>query len=215
MATRGRLDFPVDTIRAILRECVARGIQPQLHVVGDTTVAVVLALMADVAPDSVWHRLRPRFEHGEGLTADLIPLARRLGVTVVQNPSHFALDAMATARWGAERKARQQLFKSLLAAGIPIAIGSDGPQSPGLNLFLALSHPDNPAEALTIEQAVTAYTRGSAYAELAEHDKGTLAVGMLADLAVLSQDIFTVPPTALPATRSELTMVGGRVVHEK
>lgn len=212
---RGRLNFPVDTLRAILRECVSRGIQPQLHIVGDSAVATVLALMSEVAPDSVWQRLRPRIEHGEGVTADLVPQARRLGLIVVQNPSHFALDAMATARWGAARRARMQLFKSLLAAGVPIAIGSDGPQQPGLNLLFAVIHPDNPAEALTMEQAVTAYTRGSAYAEFAEREKGTLAPGMLADLAVLSQDIFTVPPPALPATRSELTMVGGRVVYEK
>jgi len=215
VATRGRLDFPVDTLRAILRECVTRGIQPQLHVVGDSTVATVLALMAEVAPDSAWRRLRPRFEHGEGVTEDLIPRVLRLGVVVVQNPTHFALDAMATARWGTARRARFQLFKSLLDAGVPIAIGSDGPQSPGLNLLLARIHPDNPPEGLTMEQAVTAYTRGSAYAEGAELDKGSLEVGKLADLAVLSQDIFTVEPSALPATRSTLTMVGGRIVYER
>ncbi len=215
MSGRGRLNFPVDTLRAILQECVSRGIQPHLHIVGDSAVATVLALMSEVALDSVWHRLRPRIEHGDGVTADLIPQARRLGLIVVQNPSHFALDAMATARWGAARRDRMQLFKSLLAAGVPIAIGSDGPQQPGINLLFALIHPDNPAEALTIEQAVTAYTRGSAYAEFAEREKGTLAVGMLADLAVLSQDIFTVPPLELPATRSELTLVGGRIVYAK
>src|SRR2546422_9042749 len=62
-----------------------------------------------------------------------------------------------------------------------------------LNIMFAVTHPMNPAEALSREQAVLAYTRGSAYAELAERETGTLAPGMLADLAVLSQDIFTVP----------------------
>jgi len=211
----GRLNFPVDTIRAMLEECVRRGIQPLIHAVGDSTAVIVLGLMSEIAPDSVWHRLRPRIEHGEGITADLIPLAKRLGIIVVQNPSHFALEAVATARWGAKRRTEQQLFKSFLAAGMPIAIGSDGPRQPGINLLLAVIHPDNPPEALTMEQAVTAYTRGSAYAEFAEREKGTLAVGMLADLAVLSQDIFTVAPPALPATRSIYTMVGGRGVYQK
>ncbi len=59
-----------------------------------------------------------------------------------------------------------------------------------------------------------AYTQGSAFAEHQEHQKGTLAVGMLADLAVLSQDIFRVAPRVLPATTSVLTIVGGRVVHD-
>jgi hypothetical protein len=211
----GRLNFPVDTIRAMLQECVTRGIQPLIHAVGDSTAVIVLGLMDEVAPDSVWQRLRPRIEHGEGVTADLIPLAKRLGVIVVQNPTHFALEGVATARWGTRRRTEQQLFKSLLAAGVPIAIGSDGPRPTGINLLLAVIHPDNPPEALTMEQAVTAYTRGSAYAENAEHVKGTLAAGMLADLAVLSQDIFTVAPPQLPTTRSVLTMVGGRVVYER
>lgn len=61
---------------------------------------------------------------------------------------------------------------------------------------------------------MTAYTYGSAYAEFAEKDKGTLTPGKLADLAVLSQDIFTVPPDALPKTRSVLTLVGGRVAFD-
>jgi predicted amidohydrolase YtcJ len=72
----------------------------------------------------------------------------------------------------------------------------------------------NPAEALTREQAVSAYTRGSAFAEFQEHEKGTPAPGMLADLAVLSQDIFTAPVEALPRTTSILTILGGKVVHE-
>jgi hypothetical protein len=60
-----------------------------------------------------------------------------------------------------------------------------------------------------------AYTAGSAYAEFAEHDKGTLEPGKLADLAVLSQDIFKVPPPKLPETVAVLTMVGGEIVYRK
>lgn len=70
------------------------------------------------------------------------------------------------------------------------------------------------SEALTREQAVEAYTRGAAFAEFAEADKGTLEMGKLADLALLSQDIFTVPLPELPKTESRLTVVGGKIVHE-
>lgn len=213
LGTRGMLNFPVDTVRAILGECVSRGLQPVLHIVGDSAVRVVLSLMDEVAPDSVWRRLRPRIEHGEGITADLIPALRSKGVIVVQNPSHFAIVSIVQGRWGSERRSTLQLFRSLAKGGVPIAIGSDGPQQPGLNLMLATMHPDNPPEAVTMEEAVIAYTRGSARAEFTEQDKGTLTVGKLADLAVLSQDIFTVPPPDLPATRSVLTMVGGRIVY--
>lgn len=107
-----------------------------------------------------------------------------------------------------------QPLRSLLAAGVPLALGSDGPASPFLNILLAVTHPVTPGEAITREQAVEAYTRGSAWVEFAEREKGTLAPGMLADLAVLSQDIFTVEPARLPATASVLTIVGGRVVYD-
>ncbi len=80
--------------------------------------------------------------------------------------------------------------------------------------MLASTHPNNPSEALSREQVVIAYTRGSAYAEFAEGEKGRLVPGQLADLAVLSQDIFTVDAPALPGTKSVLTLVGGRVAYD-
>src|SRR5213076_3625462 len=109
--------------------------------------------------------------------------------------------------------AAAQPLRSLLAAGLPIALGSDGPMNPYLNIMFAVTHPVNPGEALDREQAVLAYTRGSAYAEFAEREKGMLAPGMLADLAVLSQDIFTVPLPDLPKTTADITIVGGKPVR--
>ena len=118
------------------------------------------------------------------------------------------------ARLGA-RTSRLTMMKSMIAAGVPVALGSDGPINPYLNVMFASIDANNPAQAMTREQAVSAYTLGSARAEMMETQKGTLAPGMLADLAILSQDIFTVPPDALPATVSVLTVVGGAVVHEQ
>jgi len=107
-----------------------------------------------------------------------------------------------------------QPLRSLLAAEIPVALGSDGPLNPFLNIMFATTHPDQPSEAITREQAVIAYTRTSAYAEFAEKDKGTLEPGKLADLAVLSQDIFQVATEELPKTESILTLVGGKIVYD-
>src|SRR5204862_91373 len=117
-------------------------------------------------------------------------------------------------RYGPGRTGAAQPLRSLLAAGVPIALGSDGPMNPYLNIMFAVTHPVNPGEALDREQAVLAYTRGSAYAEFAEREKGMLAPGMLADLAVLSQDIFTVPLGELAKTESVLTLVGGKVAYD-
>ncbi|HYH81779.1 MAG TPA: amidohydrolase [Longimicrobium sp.] len=217
----GRLNYPPDTLRAILAEALAeRGPtaadrQLMLHVVGDSSARVVLGLMQALAPDSAWRARRPRIEHGDWISGELIPVVKRLGIVVVQNPSHFALGpGVVEARYGGAQPDFQAV-RDLLAAGVPLAIGSDGPRSPFLNMMFAVMHPNTPAQALTREQVVTAYTRGSAYAEFAEREKGTLAPGMLADLAVLSQDIFTVPVPALPGTRSVLTLLGGRPVHDE
>jgi ketosteroid isomerase-like protein len=136
-------------------------------------------------------------------------------VVVVENPIHFTDGpARMTARFGAARAGQYQPFRTLTESGIPLAIGSDGPMNPFLNLLFATTHPDTPHEALTREAAVRAYTRGSAFAEHAEREKGTLARGMLADLTVLSQDIFEVSTDALPATVSGLTIVGGKIAFD-
>ncbi|RTQ44944.1 amidohydrolase [Hymenobacter gummosus] len=206
----GRLNFPVDTVRQLLRTALTGPEPLMLHVSGDSTASLVLRLMSGLADDATWRRKRVRFEHGDGLAADLQPRAKALGIVVVQNPSHFVNPALSGAPNGISFVPP---FRSLLAAGIPFALGSDGPMNPFLNIMFATTLAQ-PGEALTREQAVRAYTAGSAYAEFAEQDKGTLSPGKLADLAVLSQDIFTVPTPALPGTVSELTMIGGKVLYE-
>ena len=209
----GRIAFPADTVRAMLRELRAGGEQLHLHARGDSALALVLGLMPAVAPESVWRRARVRIEGGDGLVSDLWPLAQRLGVVVVQRPAELANAALLRSRLGV-RAATYQPLRSLLARGIPIALASDGETSPYVALALATTHPANPAEALSREEAVRALTWGSAYAEFADQRKGTIATGMLADLAVLSQDVFRASADRLPATTSVLTLVGGQVVYD-
>lgn len=208
--------FLISEMRRGLLQPWAYG-QRVTHAIGDGAIEAYFDALEAAAPAWVWRLLRPRLEHGDTITPEQIARAHRLGVVIVQNPTHLALPALFQARFGPERFARAQPLKSLLRAGIPLAIGSDGtsqPMSPFLDLMMAVLHPANPAEALTLEEAVIAHTHGAAYAEFEEHRKGTLASGKLADLAVLSQDIFQVPIEALPATRSVLTLVGGKVVYE-
>ncbi len=184
-----------------------------VHTFGDRAIDKVLSELELAAPDVVWNLRRPRIEHGDMIHPEQIELARRLGVIVVQNPTHLTLDLVTPL--GPVRAAEAQPLRSMLDAGVQLAFGSDGIQpNPFVDLFFAVVHPFHPAEALTMEQAVTAYTRGSATAEFEEDRKGTLKPGYLADLAVLSQDIFTIPPPAVPGTVSLLTLVGGEVVWD-
>jgi len=207
------LTFPEDGVKRMLAESRPTGDQLLFHVSGYPAAKVLLQAMTDTGGAAVWAARRVRIEHGDGLLPELLPQAKQLGVVVVQNPQHFAglpppLVAAMVAR-------RLQPLKSLLQAGIPLALGSDDDMNPYLDIMLASSHPNDPPEAITREQAIIAYTLGSAYAEFSERDLGSIEPGKLADLAVLSQDIFTVPAEQLPATVSVLTLVGGGVAFDR
>jgi len=213
-STSGELDFSESEMESMLRESLQRNEQLMVHVVGDRTIETFLNAMEATGGEKQWAQRRVRLEHGDGLMPDLVPRAKRLGVIVVQNPTHFTLGELFVKRFGEKRSEEPLPVRSLLEAGIPVALGSDGPLNPYLNIMLAASHPGNPKEAITREQAVVAYTLTSAYAEFAEKDKGSLEAGKLADLAVLSQDIFQVPARDLPKTQSVMTIVGGKIVYD-
>ncbi|MGA9571372.1 MAG: amidohydrolase family protein [Candidatus Acidiferrales bacterium] len=206
------LTFSEKEMDAMLQESLADGDQMMFHVSGYLSAAAMLNTMQATGGKKVWDGKRVRFEHGDGLFPDLIPRAKDFGIVVVQNPTHF--DAGLLFGPTPVTYKEVQPFRTLLAAGIPVALGSDGPLNPYLNIMLATIDPGRPTEAITREQAVTAYTLTSAYAEFAEKDKGSLEVGKLADLAVLSQNIFQVPVGDLPKTESVLTIVGGKIVFD-
>ncbi len=213
-STSGWMNFNEKEMEAMLRESLSNDDQLMVHTVGDLTTETFLNAMEATGGKEVWAKRRVRIEHGDGIMPDLMARSKDLGVIVVVNPTHFTLGELLVKRFGPERAEQVQPLRSLLNAGIPLAIGSDGPNNPYLNIMLASTYPGKPGEAITRQQAVTAYTLGSAYAEFAEKDKGSIEPGRLADVAVLSQDIFSIPPQELPKTESVLTMVGGKTVYD-
>jgi predicted amidohydrolase YtcJ len=218
---RGAPDLPDVALRvqfALHNHGSIRRNQLLFHSVGDAAIDQIFDAMDDTGGARVWSGRRTRIEHGDLLFPWDVGRARELGVVVVQNPTHFALAPVFAQRFVPQVFANLEPLQSLLAERIPLALGTDGigaPQNPFLNVFLATVHPTRPAEALTVAQAVTAFTRGAAFAELAEQDKGMLVPGQLADLAVLSQDIFHIAPPQIQRTTSVLTIVGGRVVWDQ
>jgi predicted amidohydrolase YtcJ len=211
--TRGQLNFRAADLAGFLSRALAQREQPMFHAVGDAAIDAVLTGL-EQSGGAAWQPIRPRIEHGDMTEPAHFPRIKQTGAIVVQNPSHFMLPAVMAARLGA-RTSRVTMMRTLLASGVPVALGSDGPANPYLNVMFATINANNPAEAMTREQAVAAYTSGAAAAEREETRKGTLSPGMLADLAMLSQDIFTAAPDALPKTVSVLTIVGGSIVHER
>ena len=213
-STSGELDFPEKEMEAMLRESLQNDDQLLAHAVGDRATETFLNAMDVTGGPKAWADRRVRIEHGDGIMPEMIPRVKRMGLIVVENPTHLAVRELFVKRFGVERADQMQPMRSLLDAGIPLALGSDGPNNPYLNIMLASVYPGKPREAITREQAVVAYTLTAAYAEFAEKDKGSLEPGKYADLAVLSQDIFEVPPPELPKTMSVLTMVGGKIVYD-
>ncbi|MFO0759059.1 MAG: amidohydrolase family protein [Byssovorax sp.] len=216
----GAPDLPSSALRAQL-DAHRHGPLPReqmlFHAVGDAAIGEVLDAMEDTGGAHVWEDRRTRIEHGDLLFPWDFVRARDLGVVVVQNPTHFTLAPVFAERFTPAVFAELEPMASLLAEQIPLAIGTDGigaPQPPLLNVFLATIHPTRPSEALTVEQAIVAFTRGAAYAEMSEHRKGMLKPGYDADLVVLSQDIFHQSPLVLLGTGTVLTMVGGEVVFD-
>jgi hypothetical protein len=143
-----------------------------------------------------------------------------LGDALKTAPHRVAIDGAVTAdllpsltnavvvhRSGASSK--DEVLQSIVKSGIPVAIAANG--APWSAFEHAIS---DSKDALTREQAIAAMTRGSAYVENAENDKGVLAPGKVADLAVLSQDVFKVPSHLIDETRSVLTIVGGKIVYD-
>jgi predicted amidohydrolase YtcJ len=130
----------------------------------------------------------------------------------------------AEKRIGPERAKTTYAFRSLLDSGATLAFGSDwdvAPMSPLMGIYGAVTrrtldgkHPEGwvPEQKITVEEAVRAYTMGSAYASFDENIKGSIEPGKLADLIVLSDDVFAIDPAKIADTRVEMTIFDGHIV---
>jgi predicted amidohydrolase YtcJ len=207
--------YSPEQVRAMVQEGERQHQQLLFHISGSAGIEELLTAMESI-PGVPWASRRIRIEHGDELWPSMFERAKRLGIVLVQNPAHLVPPPGVSPEMveAAHPDGPADLLRSVLAAGIPVALGTDGFDKPGLNVLFASTVTNNPPEALSREQAVTAFTRGAAYAELAEKEKGTLAPGMLADFAVLSKDIFTVSPAELADVQSVLTVIGGKVAFD-
>jgi predicted amidohydrolase YtcJ len=226
--TTGLLLHPIDELERTIREADASGFQLAVHAIGDRANALVLDAFEKAAAANGPRDRRFRIEHAQVVRKQDLPRYRALNVVASIQPSHCIDDMRwAEKRIGAARCRDAYNFRSFTAAGIPVAFGTDWsvePLDPRLGLYAAVTreYPQGgpaggwfPEEKIGLEDAIDLYTRGSAFAEFAEKDKGTLEVGKLADLAVFAADLFAVEPRAILATPVDLTVVGGRVVYER
>ncbi|MBI1982611.1 MAG: amidohydrolase family protein [Acidobacteria bacterium] len=216
---------PPDTMEVLARGSDESSVQLCIHAIGDRAIAEMLDLYARVGGEKVKAR-RFRIEHAQHLRAADFKRFAELGVIASMQPYHAIDDGRwAEKRIGRARARTSYAWRSLLDAGGVLAFGSDwpvAPLDPLLGVYAAVTrstldgkNPGGwfPQEKITVEEALRAYTVGSAFAAFAEMDKGTMARGKLADIVVLSDDLFCIPPEKIKEASVVLTVVGGKVVH--
>jgi len=207
-----------EEIEADMHTAAAAGLDIAVHAIGDAAVRTVLDAVEAVRPGR-----QVRIEHAQLVHPDDVPRFARLGVIASMQPIHAIADwRAADAHWGA-RAQHGYAWRSLLDAGAVLAFGTDAPverMEPLLNLHAATTRVDPrgqppggwyPEQRLTLDEALRAYTVGSATAEHAQGRRGRLASGLDADLVVVDTPLEA---GSLLETRVELTMVGGQVVYE-
>ena len=205
------------------------GLGIAVHAIGDRGNAELLDIFAEVALKNGPRDRRLRIEHAQHLRPEDYKRFAELGVIASMQPFHAIDDGRwAEGRIGAKRCASSYAFRSLLDAGAKVAFGSDwsvAPLNPLLGIDAAVNrrtldgkHPQGwfPEQRITVKEAIECYTLTPAYAAFQEKDLGSLEVGKLADLAVLSRDILADGERDhIAETEVLLTMAGGRVVYEK
>jgi predicted amidohydrolase YtcJ len=229
-STKGKLFWDPDKYKAAVAELDKRGLQLFTHAIGDYAVRTALDAYENAENVNHTRDRRPRIEHIETVTATDIPRFGKLGVIASMQPLHAYPDEDTLRVWagnnGPDRASRAWVWNSIAKAGGRLAFGSDWnvvTLNPWEGLQMAVTRqttegkPDGgwlPQERVTLPQAVEAYTLGAAYAGRREKTEGSIEPGKLADLIIVSQDIFEVDPHAIAKTKVVKTIVGGRVVYQ-
>jgi hypothetical protein len=231
----GSTGLLVNPPETILRTAIAglrSGIQIQTHAIGDRANRLVLdqyerAFAAVPPEDRLIAEPRYRIEHAQVVDAADMPRFAALGVIASMQTSHAISDMLfAPARLGPGRIAGAYAWRSLLDSGARLAGGSDAPVEQGdplIEFYAAVARrtldgfagPDwGMDQRLTRGEALAILTSGAAYAAFGENERGTIAVGKLADFSVFSADLMKIPGKEIPRAQAVMTVIGGDVVYD-
>jgi predicted amidohydrolase YtcJ len=226
----GKLFWEPAKYEQAIIELDRRGLQIFTHAIGDRSVRLALDAYQQAAETNHTSDARPRIEHIETISVEDIPRFGQQGVIASFQPLHAYPNENVLNVWarnaGPERTQRAWVWHSIERTGGALAFGSDWPVVtlnpwPGVqNALTRKTREGNPAagfvpqERISLEDAIKAYTLGAAFAGRREKTEGSIEPGKLADLIVLSQDLFKIEPTKVAGTEVLLTIVGGKVVYQ-
>lgn len=206
----------------------AAGLQLLTHAIGDKANYEILECYKKVAEKNGVRDRRSRIEHAQHLRASEIPRFGAEHVVASMQPYHAIDDGRwCDSRIGPERSKGTYAFRSLLDSKAILAFGTDwtvAPLDPMLTIYAAVTrrtldgkHPDGwvPEQKITVDEAVRAYTLGSAYAEFQDTVKGTISAGKYADIVMLDKNIFEMNPNDIPTTKVVLTILDGKIVYQR
>jgi predicted amidohydrolase YtcJ len=229
--TRGLLSDemqPLNAMRDRLIGADRAGLQLCMHAIGDAGISQMLDLFGEVVGVNGERDRRLRIEHAQHIAPKDFERFGALKVIASVQPYHAIDDGRwAERRIGPERIKTTYAFRTLLDKGVRLALGTDwyvAPLNPMWTLYAATTratldgkNPSGwvPEQKITIGEAVSAYTAGSAYAEFQDADKGTIVRGKLADLVILDQDIFSIPPASIKDVKVTATITGGKIVFQR
>jgi predicted amidohydrolase YtcJ len=226
--TSGLMVTDTAALRAQILAADSAGLHVVVHAIGDRANDWLLGVYAEARARNGRTDQRFRIEHAQHLTRDAIARLARDRVIPSMQPYHAIDDGRwAEKRIGPERIKTTYAFRSLLDAGARLTFGSDwtvAPLDPLYGIYAAVTRrtldgatPDGwvPEQKITIEDALTAYTRSNAYGGYVEEWLGTIEVGKDADLVVLGRDLRAIPPEEIDRVSVDLTMVGGTIVYRR
>lgn len=206
----------------------AADIQICTHAIGDRAISTILDLYTEVVKAHHSMDRRLRIEHAQHMAEKDFDRFAQLNVIASMQPYQAIDDGRwAEGRIGHDRASRTYAFRTFLNHGVRLAFGTDwdvAPLNPMLGLYAAVTratldgkNPNGwfPEQKLSVAEAVEAYTMGSAYAEFQEHEKGSLTPGKLADMVLLSDDVFSIDPAKIRDVKVMKTIVGGKVVWDQ
>lgn len=220
--------FPEGIMEKRIIQADKAGLQVAVHAIGDKANNILLDIFERIITQNGERDRRWRIEHAQHLLPQDIERIANLGIIASIQPYH----AIDDGRWAERKIGRKRCqytyaFKSLVEKGAVLACGSDwtvAPLDPIGGIYAAVTrqtldgkHPEGwfPEQKISLEEAIRGYTLNGAYAEFSENLKGSVEKGKLADLVVLSRNIFKIQPDEIQKTEVKMTIFNGKVIYKK